>query len=75
MPTKDSPAAKGNAEYETEAEKMLKTKMDATIRSLIRGIRTYERALEWHQALHERDGKAEHKRMVAEKLRELEGKD
>jgi len=72
MPTKDSPAAKGNTEYETEAEKMLKTKMDATIRSLIRGIREYNRALEYHQALHKVDGKKEHKRMVAEKLRELD---
>jgi len=72
MPTKDSPASKSDPEYSSEAEKMLKTKMDATIQSLIRGIRKYERALEWHQALHKVDGKAEHKRMVAEKLRELD---
>jgi len=72
MPTKDSPASKSNPEYESDAEKMLQTKMDATIKSLIRGIRTYDRALEWHQALHKVDGKKEHKRMVAEKLRELD---
>jgi hypothetical protein len=46
MPSEHSP--QGNAgEYRNEADKMLSTKMEPTVVSLIRGIREEERARVW----------------------------
>ena len=46
MPTKHSPTGK-TKEFETDAEKMLSTKNDKTLNSLIKGMKDIDRINRW----------------------------
>ena len=46
MPTKHSPKGK-TKEFETDAEKMLSTKNDKTLNSLIKGMKDIDRINRW----------------------------
>lgn len=62
----------GGRSYDSEAGRFLSEDNDVNSIPVIRGIRTYERALSYHQEAHKRDVDTEIKKAIARKLQELD---